>query len=217
MTDDGKQNRRVYQREYQRKRRALNSKEAVQKRWVQGVVAYAKKYELLIVPDVCEICNIKGHVQGHHPDYAKPLEVIWLCPRCHTFVHSNDSKDLEKKHSKRAERRYSKLEYKLLTIKSAEAKIKLFIQEEENKIFTNMKLLTYYYTTLNNLPQELYIVEQAIKAIKLQYINNKSEEENKEETKENITLKDINKLTPKKYVQALYKTKVSIDIFDMPD
>lgn len=26
-------------------------------------------------------------MQGHHPDYSKPLEVEWLCPRCHGARH----------------------------------------------------------------------------------------------------------------------------------
>jgi hypothetical protein len=32
-------------------------------------------------------CNNKN-VQAHHPDYSKPLEVIWLCPKHHKLIHS---------------------------------------------------------------------------------------------------------------------------------
>ena len=26
-------------------------------------------------------------VQAHHPDYSKPLEVVWLCSTCHGEAH----------------------------------------------------------------------------------------------------------------------------------
>jgi hypothetical protein len=26
-------------------------------------------------------------VHGHHPDYSKRLEVVWLCSVCHAAVH----------------------------------------------------------------------------------------------------------------------------------
>ena len=36
----------------------------------------------------CEKCG-KPHyrLNGHHEDYSKPLEVIWLCPVCHSAEH----------------------------------------------------------------------------------------------------------------------------------
>ena len=34
----------------------------------------------------CEVCQ-KGGAEGHHPDYSKPLEVIWLCPLHHKDMH----------------------------------------------------------------------------------------------------------------------------------
>ena len=37
---------------------------------------------------VCEICgatDIKTH--GHHYDYSRPLDVIWLCVVCHQQIH----------------------------------------------------------------------------------------------------------------------------------
>jgi len=39
----------------------------------------------LLVKSRCPCGSI--NVQGHHEDYSKPLEVVWLCPRCHTRLH----------------------------------------------------------------------------------------------------------------------------------
>lgn len=36
----------------------------------------------------CEICG-KSNAQGHHPNYDRPLEVIWLCPIHHKEIHKH--------------------------------------------------------------------------------------------------------------------------------
>lgn len=41
----------------------------------------------IIKPKACSHCGKKCNPQGHHNDYSKPLEVIWLCHKCHCEEH----------------------------------------------------------------------------------------------------------------------------------
>ncbi len=53
-------------------------------KWIARAKArYAVKKGLIIKPKRCEVCNLVKPLQGHHEDYSKPLEVIWLCSGCH--------------------------------------------------------------------------------------------------------------------------------------
>jgi hypothetical protein len=36
----------------------------------------------------CYFCESTKHVHAHHRDYSKPLEVIWLCAKCHHRLHA---------------------------------------------------------------------------------------------------------------------------------
>lgn len=53
----------------------------------------AVKKGLLIRPETCSRCGAspktkdgRSAIQGHHADYEKPLDVEWLCPKCHRAV-----------------------------------------------------------------------------------------------------------------------------------
>lgn len=37
--------------------------------------------------EICESCGLMCKTFGHHDDYSKPLQVIWLCKSCHTKKH----------------------------------------------------------------------------------------------------------------------------------
>lgn len=38
-------------------------------------------------PTVCSRCPSTIKIHGHHHDYSQPLDVIWLCTKCHVAEH----------------------------------------------------------------------------------------------------------------------------------
>ena len=38
-------------------------------------------------PGGCSTCGKQGQLKGHHPDYSRPGEVLWLCHSCHMKLH----------------------------------------------------------------------------------------------------------------------------------
>ena len=38
----------------------------------------------------CERCPSTKNIEKHHPDYDKPLEIVWLCSVCHGLEHTKD-------------------------------------------------------------------------------------------------------------------------------
>jgi len=44
----------------------------------------------LVRPGSCSWCGSqRGPVHGHHEDYGRALDVIWLCNRCHKLRHTS--------------------------------------------------------------------------------------------------------------------------------
>lgn len=105
-----KKNWALYHREYRaRNRKKIRAyKRAYNKKWrkkygyhneLLSKLGYPEKEKArriatkairdsVLKPLKCRDCKSKN-TQAHHPNYLKPLEVIWLCPPCHTAEHRN--------------------------------------------------------------------------------------------------------------------------------
>lgn len=88
-TEKRKQKCRIYQKSHR------EETDAAKKAWYQrnrhkrranSLVGWAIKHGFLKVHP-CSVCGSTEKVEGHHPDYSKPLEVIWLCGKHHKEIH----------------------------------------------------------------------------------------------------------------------------------
>jgi hypothetical protein len=61
------------------------------KKGASTIVGNAVRDGRLKKPNVCEYCkNPATRIHGHHDDYAFPLVVRWLCPKCHSDWHKEN-------------------------------------------------------------------------------------------------------------------------------
>lgn len=47
----------------------------------------------IVKPSACEKCGERGNIHGHHDDYTRPLDVVWVCPKCHANIHERKRKN----------------------------------------------------------------------------------------------------------------------------
>jgi hypothetical protein len=72
------------------RRKARRKSRQTAKGRAKSAVYRAVRSGRLKKPEVCSGCGQefdKAEIHGHHEDYSKPLDVIWLCHQCHVDVH----------------------------------------------------------------------------------------------------------------------------------
>lgn len=71
-------------REYHRQYRASRKKECA----ARAAVSHEVRMGRMVAPDTCSKCGCEAKLDGHHEDYDRPLDVIWLCRPCHVSHHA---------------------------------------------------------------------------------------------------------------------------------
>ena len=61
----------------------LELRQECKKRYSSRYLKVTKKYGI----PICLFCGDKFSVQGHHENYSKPLDVLWLCRSHHADLH----------------------------------------------------------------------------------------------------------------------------------
>lgn len=86
--------------EYERRRAKRPERKAlsrsVNKKWREGNPTAYKAQNAVnnalrdgkLMRGPCSLCGATKHVHGHHRDYTKPLDVVWLCAKCHHRLHA---------------------------------------------------------------------------------------------------------------------------------
>jgi len=57
----------------------------------KSMISHAIRDGNITRPSVCEACKGTDALQGHHCDYNKPMDVMWLCVKCHTQWHKENT------------------------------------------------------------------------------------------------------------------------------
>jgi hypothetical protein len=85
-------------KEIERKYRSThrNIQHDAKKRWrndypekfsAQQVIYRAVRDGKIIKPGLCQMCGAEYvTIEGHHFDYSRPLDVVWLCHDCHISI-----------------------------------------------------------------------------------------------------------------------------------
>ena len=82
--------------EFKKQPNEKRNENEIKKQKAQRLINYYVSKGKIKRPKKCSICGVvpignrsKSGLLGHHPDYNKPSEVIWVCNKCHKDLHSS--------------------------------------------------------------------------------------------------------------------------------
>lgn len=89
--DKNNEKMKLYHRKYRKDNRdkTISSVRKYQKDNPDKIKAQRKAHNLLPILSgkLCERCNKRKAVDRHHEDYNNPLEVMFVCVKCHKEIH----------------------------------------------------------------------------------------------------------------------------------
>ncbi len=74
---------------YQKARLAV--KENYVKHAARTKLGHALRMGWMTKANFCTICGSDQEIEGHHEDYSKPLDVVWVCRNCHLKHHTAEA------------------------------------------------------------------------------------------------------------------------------
>lgn len=100
-TVNNRNNRIEYYREYDRgrgNRQGYGYVKHYRGKYPRKHAAHKAVYNAIksgvLIPQNCEICNSSENIHAHHDDYARQLDVTWLCCACHKQWHVKNGEGL---------------------------------------------------------------------------------------------------------------------------
>ena len=82
------QRNRERRKEYQKQYHNQYYHRTPEKHKARNILNSAVKSGKIHKPVYCSSCDSDRHLEAHHTDYSKPLEVMWLCRSCHVDLHN---------------------------------------------------------------------------------------------------------------------------------
>lgn len=114
-------------------------------------VRRAVKDGVLLKPKACSKCSDEPEVRklhGHHEDYTRPLDVIWLCVSCHVNLHFPN---------RVGKQRYINDKYTQVKIpETARDRLKAIAQREKRSMARMLEVLIDEAITTNDLIEKDY-------------------------------------------------------------